>query len=78
MPVVEHWNKLPREVVDAPSLKTFKIRLDGAVSNLIWLKMSLHIAEGSDLMAFKCPFQPTLIYESMIHVPHYADIRPYL
>ncbi|KFW72234.1 hypothetical protein AS28_02769, partial [Pygoscelis adeliae] len=33
--VVRHWNKLPREVVDAPSLEAFKARLDGALSNLI-------------------------------------------
>ncbi|KFQ10141.1 hypothetical protein N330_11995, partial [Leptosomus discolor] len=33
--VVRHWNKLSREVVDAPSLATFKARLDGALSNLI-------------------------------------------
>ncbi|KFW07838.1 hypothetical protein N327_01854, partial [Fulmarus glacialis] len=33
--VVTHWHRLPREVVDAPSLGTFKVRLDGALSNLI-------------------------------------------
>ncbi|KGL92234.1 hypothetical protein N301_00361, partial [Charadrius vociferus] len=33
--VVRHWNRLPREVVDAPSLKVFKARLDGALSNLV-------------------------------------------
>ncbi|KFW63720.1 hypothetical protein AS28_11479, partial [Pygoscelis adeliae] len=33
--VVKHWNRFPREVVDAPSLETFKVRLDGALSNLI-------------------------------------------
>jgi len=32
--VVKHWNRLPREVVDAPSLAVFKARLDGALSNL--------------------------------------------
>jgi len=32
---MKHWNKLPREVVAAPSLETFKVRLDGALSNLI-------------------------------------------
>jgi len=35
MRVVRHWNRLPREVVDAPSLKVFKARLDGALSNLV-------------------------------------------
>jgi len=40
------WHRFPREVVDAPSLETFKARLDGALSNLIWLKMSLLVAEG--------------------------------
>ncbi|PKU46573.1 rna-directed dna polymerase from mobile element jockey-like [Limosa lapponica baueri] len=33
--VVRHWNRLPREVVDAPSLEVFKARLDGALSNLL-------------------------------------------
>ena len=35
MRVVKHWNRLPREAVDASSLETFKARLDGALSNLI-------------------------------------------
>ncbi|KFP18089.1 hypothetical protein Z169_13536, partial [Egretta garzetta] len=35
MRVVKHWNRLPREVGEAPSLETFKARLDGAPSNLI-------------------------------------------
>ncbi|KGL86345.1 hypothetical protein N301_10092, partial [Charadrius vociferus] len=33
--VVRHWTRLPREVVDAPSLEVFKARLDGALSNLV-------------------------------------------
>ncbi|KFP18161.1 hypothetical protein Z169_11563, partial [Egretta garzetta] len=35
MRVVKHWNRLPREGVEAPSLEAFKARLDGALSNLI-------------------------------------------
>ncbi|KFQ98848.1 hypothetical protein N306_07978, partial [Opisthocomus hoazin] len=33
--VVTHWQRLPREVVDASSLETFKGRLDGALSSLL-------------------------------------------
>jgi len=44
--VVKHSNGLPREVVEAPSLEAFKARLDGALSNLIRLKMSLLAAGG--------------------------------
>ena len=33
--VVRQWNTWPSEVVDATSLKAFKARLDGALSNLI-------------------------------------------
>ncbi|KAK4831188.1 hypothetical protein QYF61_015920 [Mycteria americana] len=46
MRVVKHWNRLPREVADAPFLETFKVRLNGALSTLIELKMSLLIAGG--------------------------------
>ena len=33
--VVRHWNRLPSEAVDAPSLEAFKASLDGALSNLV-------------------------------------------
>ncbi|TRZ12821.1 hypothetical protein HGM15179_014277 [Zosterops borbonicus] len=42
--VMEYWHKLPKEVIDAPSLGTFKARLDGILSNLILLKISLPVA----------------------------------
>ncbi|KFP52442.1 hypothetical protein N323_03063, partial [Cathartes aura] len=33
--MVKHWNRLPREVVDAPSMEVFKARLDEASGDLI-------------------------------------------
>ena len=30
---VRYWHRLPRGVVDAPSLEVFKARLDGSVSS---------------------------------------------
>jgi len=49
MRVMRHCNKLPREVVDAPSLAVFKARLDGALSNLVQWKVSLSKAAGLEL-----------------------------
>lgn len=36
------------KVVDAPSLALFKIRLDGALSNLAYWKVSLPMSVGLD------------------------------
>jgi len=33
--VVTHWNRLPKEAVDAPSLEAFKARLDVALGSLV-------------------------------------------
>ena len=42
--VVTHWNRLPKEAVDAPSLEAFKARLDVALGSLVWWLVTLHIA----------------------------------
>ena len=47
--VVTHWNRLPKEVVDAPSLEAFKARLDVALGSLVWWLATLHIAGGLKL-----------------------------
>ena len=44
--VVMHCNRLPKEVVDAPSLEAFKARLDVALGSLVWWLATLHIAGG--------------------------------
>ena len=44
--VVMHWNRLPKEVVDAPSLEAFKARLDVALGSLVCWLLTLHIAGG--------------------------------
>ena len=31
----KHWNGLPREMVDAPSLAVFKRHLDNALNNML-------------------------------------------
>ena len=33
--VTEHWNRLPREVVESPSLETFNTHLDAYLHNLV-------------------------------------------
>ncbi|KFV88847.1 hypothetical protein N308_13785, partial [Struthio camelus australis] len=33
--VTEHWNRLPREAVESPSLEIFKTRLDAILGNVL-------------------------------------------
>ena len=47
--VVTHWNRLLKEVVDAPSLEAFKARLDVALGSLLKWLVTLHIAGGLKL-----------------------------
>ena len=64
--VVTHWNRLPKEAVDAPSLEAFKARLDVALGSLVWWLVTLHIAGGLKLDDHCGPFQPRPFYDSMI------------
>jgi len=46
---MRHWHRLLREAVAAPSLEVFKVRSDGAWSNLVQWKVSLPMARGLEL-----------------------------
>ena len=64
--MVTHWNRLLKEVVGAPSLETFKARLDVALGSLVCWLATLHIAGGLKLDDHCGPFQPRPFYDSMI------------
>ena len=64
--MVTHWNRLPKEVVDAPSLEALKARLDVALGSLVWWLVTLHIAGGLKLDDHCGPFQPRPFYDSVI------------
>lgn len=42
MRMVRHWNRVPREAADISSLEAVKVRLDGAVSNLVKQPVPAH------------------------------------
>ena len=56
--VVMHWNRLPKEAVDAPSPEAFKARLDVALGSLVWWLTTLHIAGGWNSMSTVVLFNP--------------------
>ena len=64
--VVTHWNRLPKEVVDAPLLGAFKARLDVALGSLVSWLVTLPTAPGLKLDDHCGPFQPRPFYGSMI------------
>jgi len=56
--VITHWNRLPKEVVDAPSLEAFNARLDVALGSLVCWLATLHIAGGWNWMVIVVLFNP--------------------
>ena len=64
--VVTHWKRLPKEVVDAPSLKAFKARLDVALGSLVWWLATLNMAGRLKLDDHCGPFQLRPFSDSMI------------
>ena len=56
--VVRHWNRLPKQVVDAPSTEVFKVRLDVALGSLVCWLVTLHIAGGWNWMIIVVLFNP--------------------
>jgi len=70
MRVERHGHRLPREAVAAPSLAVFKARLDGALSNLVWWKVSLPMAGWTgNRMIFKVPSNPNhSMIKQILHV----------
>ena len=61
-----HWNRLPKEVVDAPSLEAFKPRLDVALGSLVWCLATLHVGGVLKPDDHCGPFQARPFYDSMI------------
>ena len=56
-----HWNRLPKEAVDAPSLQAFKARLDVALDSLVWWLVTLYIAVGWNWMVIVVLLNPGIL-----------------
>ena len=54
-----HWQRLPREAVDAPSLEVFKTRLDRGLGSLIWWVATSPWQGVWNYMIFKNPPGPS-------------------
>jgi len=61
--VTEPWNRLPREVVESPSLEIFKTSLDVVLCSLLWVTL---LGQGLDWVTQRGPFQPLPCCDSLI------------
>ena len=59
-------HRLPREVVDAPSLEAFKARLHVTLGSLVEWLVTLLIAERLKLDDHYSPFQPRPFYDPVV------------
>lgn len=64
MRLAKHWHRWSTEMLDASFLETFKVRMDRALSSLIFLEMSLCTA-GIWTRCFEDPFQHKSFCDSM-------------
>lgn len=63
--MVRPWNRFLREVLDAPSLKAFNVRLGGSLSNPVYWKVYLIMAEDlepDDFKVFSNPNHSLIFY----------------
>lgn len=64
--VLRNWNRLPREVVNVPSLEMWKVKLDRALINLVFWQVPLSTAKGLKIDHLYGPFQSKLFYDNII------------
>ena len=64
--VAGHWNRLPREVIMAPSLTEFWKCLDSALRGMVWLEYGAAQDVDLDSMILVIPFQFSLFCDSLI------------
>lgn len=64
MRAVKHWKRLLREVMQSPSLAVFKIRLNKALSSLVWSHSWCCFEQEVGLKTCWGPFQPEFFPEA--------------